>query len=308
MTRHRNAGFRHDLARFELEEPHAARNPSGRGVSRLNAVLRPLILALLALAVVPAAASAAVVRSRSTPRAAPTSARPTPSPASSPAPTARRSSGARWCSRSAATRSGGRSRRSRRRRPASTAASPSSASSTATTRCACSLPSSGIAARSRPSTSSRAPTLTFSLVRRNVIRIVQTYRTPTNVTLTAPTLFYVGRAGQADGPAGARADEADTRPVRREGQGRQGPLPRHARRSASPRPGTGASATRAASRTTRAWATRSWAARRSATRSRAAATRQVATAPSPASARSSSRRRARAGAARARRRGRARRR
>ena len=70
-------------------------------------------------------------------------------------------------------------------------------------------------------------------MRRNVIRIVQTYRTPADVTLTAPTLFYVGRAGQADGAAG-RARQDDTRPVRRKGKRVEGPLPRHARRSASP--------------------------------------------------------------------------
>ena len=33
-------------------------------------------------------------------------------------------------------------------------------------------------------------------MRRNVIRVVQTYRTPKNVKLTAPTLFYVGKAGK----------------------------------------------------------------------------------------------------------------
>ena len=47
--------------------------------------------------------------------------------------------------------------------------------------------------------------LTFSLVRRNVIRIVQTYRTPRSVRLTAPTLFYVGRSGRPRAPLAARA-------------------------------------------------------------------------------------------------------
>ena len=64
--------------------------------------------------------------------------------------------------------------------------------------------------------------LSFDLVRRNVIRIVQTYRTPKNVKLTAPTLFYVGKAGKKRAPLAARAK---TRPVA-QGQGRQGPLPR----------------------------------------------------------------------------------
>jgi len=58
--------------------------------------------------------------------------------------------------------------------------------------------------------------LTFSLVRRNVIRIVQTYRTPRSVTLTAPTLFYVGRSGRASAPLAARAK---TKPVTRKVKG-----------------------------------------------------------------------------------------
>jgi len=57
--------------------------------------------------------------------------------------------------------------------------------------------------------------LTFSLVRRNVIEIVQTYRTPKDITLTAPTLFYVGRRGIATAP---RAAKAGTLPVRRKGK------------------------------------------------------------------------------------------
>jgi hypothetical protein len=46
--------------------------------------------------------------------------------------------------------------------------------------------------------------LTFGLVRRNVIRIVQMYRTPKNVKLTAPTLFYVGPAGKKTAPLAAK--------------------------------------------------------------------------------------------------------
>lgn len=57
--------------------------------------------------------------------------------------------------------------------------------------------------------------LTFSLVRRNVIRVVQTYRTPASVKLTAPTLFYVGRAGT---PRAPRAAKAKTQPVMRNGK------------------------------------------------------------------------------------------
>ena len=57
--------------------------------------------------------------------------------------------------------------------------------------------------------------LTFSLVRRNVVRVVQTYRTPDSVKLTAPTLFYVGRAGK---PRAPRAAKAKTKPVMRKGK------------------------------------------------------------------------------------------
>ena len=57
--------------------------------------------------------------------------------------------------------------------------------------------------------------LSFELVRRNVIRVVQTYRTPKNIKLTAPTLFYVGKAGKRRAPLAARAK---TRPVRRKGK------------------------------------------------------------------------------------------
>jgi hypothetical protein len=60
--------------------------------------------------------------------------------------------------------------------------------------------------------------LTFSLVRRNVIRIVQTYRTPKSVKLTAPTLFYVGKAGKSRAPLAARAK---TKPVTRTVKGKQ---------------------------------------------------------------------------------------
>ena len=57
--------------------------------------------------------------------------------------------------------------------------------------------------------------LTFSLVRRNVIRIVQNYRTPADITLKAPTYFYVGRAGRRTAP---RAAKSETRPLKRKGK------------------------------------------------------------------------------------------
>ena len=55
-------------------------------------------------------------------------------------------------------------------------------------------------------------------MRRNVIRIVQTYRTPKDVTLTAPTLFYVGRAGRPTGAA-APPGEDEARHAQGQGQG-----------------------------------------------------------------------------------------
>jgi hypothetical protein len=57
--------------------------------------------------------------------------------------------------------------------------------------------------------------LTFELVRRNVIRVIQTYRTPANVRLTAPTFFYVGQAGKKTAP---RAAKVKTEPVKRKGK------------------------------------------------------------------------------------------
>jgi len=60
--------------------------------------------------------------------------------------------------------------------------------------------------------------LTFSLARRNVIRIVQTYRTPKRVRLTAPTLFYVGPAGKNSAPLAAKAK---TRAVKRRVHGKR---------------------------------------------------------------------------------------
>ena len=64
--------------------------------------------------------------------------------------------------------------------------------------------------------------LTFGLVRRNVIRVVQTYRTPKNVKLTAPTLFYVGKGGRKRAPLAAKAK---TKPVRAKGKkGKKGKI------------------------------------------------------------------------------------
>src|SRR5829696_2033574 len=57
--------------------------------------------------------------------------------------------------------------------------------------------------------------LTFELARRNVIRIIQTYTTPKGVRLTAPTLFYVGKTGKKTAPLAARAK---TKPIKRGGK------------------------------------------------------------------------------------------
>jgi hypothetical protein len=76
-------------------------------------------------------------------------------------------------------------------------------------------PQFGARSRVRPVYVFPRTTLTFSLVRRNVIRIVQTYRTPKSVRLTAPTLFYVGRSGKPKAPFAAKAR---TKPVMRNGR------------------------------------------------------------------------------------------
>jgi hypothetical protein len=57
--------------------------------------------------------------------------------------------------------------------------------------------------------------LTFTLVRRNVIRLVQTYRTPGDIRLSKTTRFYVGRTGRRTAPLAATAR---TRPVERDGK------------------------------------------------------------------------------------------
>jgi hypothetical protein len=57
--------------------------------------------------------------------------------------------------------------------------------------------------------------LTFELARRNVIRLIQTYTTPKGVKLTAPTLFYVGPAGKKKAPLAAKAK---TKPIKKKGK------------------------------------------------------------------------------------------
>lgn len=57
--------------------------------------------------------------------------------------------------------------------------------------------------------------LVYRLARRNVIRVIQDYTTPKSVKLTAPTLFYVGQFGKRFAPLAARAK---TRPVTRRGK------------------------------------------------------------------------------------------
>ena len=53
--------------------------------------------------------------------------------------------------------------------------------------------------------------LSLDLVRRNVIRLVQTYRTPKDIKLTAPTRFYLGKEGKKRAPLVAKVE---TKPVR----------------------------------------------------------------------------------------------
>jgi hypothetical protein len=64
--------------------------------------------------------------------------------------------------------------------------------------------------------------LSFGLVRRNVIRLVQTYRTPKDIKLTAPTRFYIGKQGKKRIPLVAKVE---TKPVRAKGKnGKQGKI------------------------------------------------------------------------------------
>jgi hypothetical protein len=57
--------------------------------------------------------------------------------------------------------------------------------------------------------------LTFELARRNVVRLIQTYTTPKGVKLTAPTLFYVGRKKKKTAPLVAKAR---TKPIMKKGK------------------------------------------------------------------------------------------
>jgi hypothetical protein len=215
MTRYGNPGLRHHLARLELKEPHPARNPSDRGASSLRAVFRPLIIALLALAALPAGASAAVAKLELVPTGG-------VDYGQTQAVTGKVTGafGAPLVGRQVVLEAHGYPFRK-----------PYAAVATATT---------GLDGRFAferrfdrnqrvrvlvPETGERSPfaavyifpptDLTFSLVRRNVIRIVQTYRTPADVTLKAPTYFYVGRAGK---PIASRAAKSETRPLKRKGK------------------------------------------------------------------------------------------
>ena len=182
VTRHRDPGFRDDLAGFELKEPHGARKPSGRVVSTLRTVLRPLLIALLALALAPAAASAAVIdiavdaRGRRRFSASPTTVTgkltgPYGAPAGGPLGRAR---GAPLPVQAAAS--------TRRSRPPTSGLDGRFAFEHAFDRNqrvrvpAPEFPAT--AASSSPVYVFPRSALTFGLVRRNVIRLVQTYRTP----------------------------------------------------------------------------------------------------------------------------------
>jgi hypothetical protein len=220
MTRNRNARFRHHLAGLELKEPHAARNPSGSRASSLTAVLRTLIIALVLLAALPAAASAALVEIEITPE-----------------------DGADYGETHAVTGKltglygaplvGRQLTLETRRYPFKQAFRPAgTATSGLDGRFAFErkfdrnhdvrvvLPESGDRSAFKRLYVFPATSLTFSLVKRNVIRIVQTYRTPKNIRLTAPTVFYVGRAGRPRAPVAARAK---TKPVTRKVKGSKKP-------------------------------------------------------------------------------------
>jgi hypothetical protein len=215
MAGHWNASFRDNLSGFELEEPHAAGNPSGRAASSLTAVLRSLILALLVLAALPAAGSAAVSKLALVPEGG-------VDYGDTQAVTGKVTGAfdAPLVGRQVVLEAHGYPFR----RPYAPIA-------TATTgldgrfaferrfdrnqRVRVLVPETGERSAFAPVYVFPPADLTFSLVKRNVIRIVQTYRTPTDIRLTAPTFFYVGRAGRR---IASRAAKSTTRPLKRKGK------------------------------------------------------------------------------------------
>jgi len=185
------------------------------GVSRLIAVLRPVILALLALAVVPAAASAAVVEIEVTP-----------------------AGGAEFGETQAVTGKvagafgaplvGREVVLEAHRYPFRDGFAPVATAMTGLDgrfaferafdrnhRVRVLVPETGERSAFAPVYVFPRANLTFTLVRRKVIRVVQTYRTPEDIRLTKTTRFYVGRTGRQTAPLAATGR---TRPVERNGE------------------------------------------------------------------------------------------
>src|SRR5918998_1542006 len=166
-----------------------------RAASRLPAVLRPLILALLALAVLPAAASAAVLDIEITPKG-----------------------GADFVE----TRAYPYKKRFKSVAKAMTGLDGRFAFERAFPKnhqVRVAAPQFGDRSAVSPVFVFPRTNLSFELARRNVIRIVQTYRTPKGVRLTAPTLFYVGPGGKRFAPLAATAK---AKAVKRRGKGKMG--------------------------------------------------------------------------------------
>src|SRR3954453_9383698 len=181
-----------------------------RAVSRLSAVLRPLLIALLALAVLPAAASAAVINIEITPKGGADYGETHSVTGKMTGPY-----GAPLVGRHVELEIRAYPYRGRKFRSVAEAMTgldgrfaferafprkhevrvfaPEFGDPSAAARVHAFAPP-RLTAAARFSVSPRT-SLTFAVAWRNVIRVIQTYRTPKGVKLTAPTLFYVGRAG-----------------------------------------------------------------------------------------------------------------
>src|SRR3954468_10341982 len=172
-----------------------------RAVSRLSAVLRPLLIALLALAVLPAAASAAVIDIEITPKGG-------ADYGDTHAVTGKLTGpyGAPLVGRNVELEIRAYPYRGRKFRSVAEAmtgldgrfafehAFPKNHQVRVF------APQFGDRSAVAPVYVFPRTNLTFTLARCNVIRIIQTYQTPKGVRLTAPTLFYVGQAGKPKAP------------------------------------------------------------------------------------------------------------
>src|SRR3954468_5629231 len=189
-----------------------------RAVSRLSAVLRPLLIALLALAVLPAAASAAVIDIEITPKGG-------ADYGETHAVTGKLTGpyGAPLVGRNVELEIRAypyKKRKFRSVAKAMTGLDGRFAFERAFPRnhqVRVVAPQFGDRSAVAPVYVFPRTSLPFVVTRRNVVRLIQTYATPRGVRLTAPTLFYVGPAGKRTAPLAAKAK---TKPVTRRVKGK----------------------------------------------------------------------------------------